>query len=384
MKYKYISRKYWDFKIPSLSKTNEMSKRYDDVIDLSIGDPDFPCDSGIINQMKVDALLGHTKYTEFLGDLELREEISNFYYKYNCNYSVDNIMITSGGTHGMFIVLEAILNEGDEVIVISPYYIYYEPQIKMAGGNVVVYETYGENNFDIKIEDLRKKITEKTRAIIINSPNNPTGKVYSESSIKQIIELSKEKDFIIISDDIYGALNFTQDKKPICAIDNSSNIITIYSFSKDYSMTGFRLGYVLGDKRIIECIRNINESVNFTINSMAQRAGIYAIRNKQNIQRELKLEYQKRINFLYERIKNIKKMKCNKPDGTFYLFIDIRETGLTSEEIWELILDEAHVLVLPGSGFGNSGEGYIRIASTTSIDILSEAIDRIENMEIFK
>lgn len=386
MKNKYIAKRYWDFKIPPLSKTDEMARRYDDIINLSVGDPDFPCDKGIIDEMYRGALAGHTRYTEFLGDEELRREICNVYSSdYGCNYDIDNVMVTAGGTHAMYLIMESILDDGDEVIVISPFYTYYEPQINLPRGKMVVYNTLGEDDFEINLENFKKAITPRTKAVIVNSPNNPTGKVYSRESIKGLIELADEYDFLIIADDIYGALNFTDRKDPICSYDPyNPRIITIYSFSKDFSMTGFRLGYILGDKSIIKCIRNVNEAVIFTINAMTQRSGIYALRHRKEIQEKLYEEYKKRVFYAYERIKNIKNMKCHLPEGTFYLFVDISETNHTSEEIWEMMLDEAHVLVLPGNGFGEAGEGYIRIACTTGVDMLEEAFDRIEMMDAFK
>lgn len=386
MKNKYIAKRYWEVKIPSLSKTNDMVKRYDDVIDLSIGDPDLACDKRIIDAMYEAGLEGHTKYTEFLGDIEFREEIAKVYKDdYNCDYKPENIMVTSGGTHSMYLTLETILDEGDEVIVVSPYYIYYEPQIKLPRGKMVVYNTLSEEDFEINVEEFEKVITSRTKAVIINSPNNPTGKVYLEESIKGMIELANKHDFLIIADDIYGALNYTDRKDPICAYDcNNPRIITIYSFSKDYSMTGFRLGYIIADKEIISAIRNVNEGVNFTINAMAQKAGIAALRNREEIKNKLYDEYKKRVFYVYDRIKNIKNMKCNLPEGTFYLYVDISETGLSSEEMWEEMLDEAHVLVLPGNGFGDAGEGYIRIACTSGVEVLEKAFDRIEKMDVFK
>ncbi len=383
---KYIAQRHQNFKIPPLSKTNEMVLRYDDVIDLSIGDPDIPCNEKILSEMYKDALSGHTKYTEFLGDRELRKEIRKMYKDdYGCDLNEDNILITCGGTHAMYLLMESILEEDDEVIVISPFYIYYESQIRLPRGKVVIYDTQDKENFNINIETLEKSITSKTKAIIINSPNNPTGRVYPEESIKEVIALANKYDFLIIADDIYNALNYTNHNRPICSYDcHNPRIVTVYSFSKDYSMTGFRLGYLIANKALIECARNINESVNFTVNAMAQRAGIHAIRLREKIQSQLRQEYKKRVFYAYERIEGLKNIKCNIPEGTFYLFANIKETGLSSEEIWQKILDEAHVLILPGSGFGESGEGYIRIACTSNVEILKEAFDRIEKMEIFK
>lgn len=386
MKHKYIAKRYWDIKLPPLSKTDEMVKRYDDVINLSVGDPDYPVDKEIIDEMYKDAIAGHTRYTEFLGDGELRGEICKWYKDdYGCDYSIDNIMITSGGTHAMYVLMESILDEGDEVIVISPYYTYYEPQIELPRGKVVVYNTLGDDNFEIDLSKFEEKVSPRTKAVIVNSPNNPTGRVYKEDTIKGLIDLADKYDFLIIADDIYGALNYTDRKKPICSYDpHNSRIVTVYSFSKDFSMTGFRLGYIIAEKKIIECIRNVNEAVNFTINSMAQRAGIYAIRKREEIWQGAREEYKKRVFYAYERIQKLKNMECILPEGTFYLFPNISATGLSSEEIWEMILDEAHVLILPGSGFGEAGEGYIRICCTSDVKVLGEAFDRIEKMDIFK
>lgn len=386
MKHDYVAKRYWDIKLPPLSKTNEMSQRYDDVINLSVGDPDLSCDPEIIESMYRDALNGHTKYTEFLGDRELRQEISRVYQEdHGCTFDVDNIMITSGGTHAMYLVMETILDEGDEVIVIAPFYTYYEPQILLPKGKMVVYNTKREDNFELNVDELEKLITPRTKAIIVNSPNNPTGRVYKEESTKELIRLADQYDFLIIADDIYGALNYTDRRTPLhCFDSNNPRIITVYSFSKDFLMTGFRLGYIIAEEEIIKTIRNVNEGINFTVNAMAQRAGIYALRKRKEIWANLVDEYKARAFYAYERIQNIKNMDTYLPEGTFYLFVDISKTGKTEEEIWEIMLDEAHVLILPGTGFGEeAGKGFIRIALTSNVDVLKEAFDRIEKMDLF-
>ncbi len=385
MKNPYIAKRHWEFKEASLSKTNEMVKRYDDVIDLSIGDPDYPADKGIIEAMYQAGLQGYTRYTEFLGDEDLRKAtIKQYKEDYGFSFEEDEIIITAGGTHAMYLTMEAILDEGDEVIAIAPYYIYYQPQIELPHGKLVVYNTKSEDNFDVDLAELEKHITSRTKAIVINSPCNPSGKVYSQENIKGILELAEKYDFLVIADDIYGALNYTDNKKAICSYEESPNrVITIYSYSKDYSMTGLRLGHIIAQKDLIAAMRRVNEAVAFTVNSMAQRGGIYAIEHRKEIQRGLYEEYHLRGKYIYERVQKIHNMTCNKPEGTFYVFVDIKDTGFSSEEIWEKILDEAHVLVLPGSGFGQAGEGFIRIAATVGIETLKEAFDRIEKMDIF-
>ena len=385
MKNPYIAKRHWEFEEASLSKTNEMVKRYDDVIDLSIGDPDYPASKGLIEAMYQAGLQGHTRYTEFLGDEDLRRATMKQYKEdYGFSFKEDEIIITAGGTHAMYLTMEALLDDGDEVIAIAPYYVYYQPQIEMPHGKLVVYNTKSEDNFDVDLAELEKHITSRTKAIIVNSPCNPSGKVYSEENIKGILALAEKYDFLVIADDIYGALNYTDNKKPICSYEDTPNrVITIYSYSKDYSMTGLRLGHVIAQKDLIATMRRVNEAVAFTVNSMAQRGGIYAIEHRKEIQKGLYEEYYKREQYIYERVQKIHNMKCNKPEGTFYVFVNIKDTGYTSEEMWEKMLDEAHVLVLPGSGFGEAGEGFIRIAATVGIDTLKESFDRIEKMDCF-
>ncbi len=387
MKNRYLAKKHWNFEIPALSKTGEMSRRYDDVINLSIGNPDYPADRESLRLMYENVILeGHTKYTDFQGDLELRTMTADRYME-DYGFSVDNdeILITNGGTHAMYTVMEGILDPGDEVIAIAPYYLDYKAQIELPGGKMVVYNTRGEDGFDVDLEELEKHVSYRTKAIIVNSPSNPGGKVYSGESVQGIMDLAEKHDFLIIADDIYTALNYTDNRKPICTYEENPNrIITIYSYSKDFSMPGIRLGHIIANGDFIDCFTAINESVTFTINSLSQRLGIFAMKRREEIQKGLHEEYRKRIFYCYERIKKINNMDCSYPEGTFYLFVRIKGTRLSSEEIWEKILDEAHVLVLPGSSFGEAGQGYIRIACTVGVDQLKKAFDRLEKMDIFK
>ncbi|TDP49845.1 aminotransferase class I/II-fold pyridoxal phosphate-dependent enzyme [Aminicella lysinilytica] len=382
----YIAKRHWEFEEAALSKTNEMVKRYDDVIDLSIGAPDYPADRECIDYMYKEALAGYTTYTEFLGDEDLRSAtIEQYKEDYGFEFNDEEIIITAGGTHALYLTMEALLDDGDEVIAIAPYYIYYKPQVELPHGKLIVYNTRPENNFDVEVEELEKYISSRTKAIIINSPCNPSGKVYSSEDIKSILMLAEKYDFLVIADDIYGALNYTDNKKPICAYESHPDrVITVYSYSKDYSMTGLRLGHVIARKELIETMRRVNEAVTFTINSMAQRLGICAIHNRKAIQKGIYDEYYKRAKYVCGRVADMNNIRCNQPEGTFYIFVDIRETGISSMDIWEKILDEAHILVLPGSGFGPAGEGFVRIACTVSVDILKEAFDRLEKMDIFK
>lgn len=386
MEHPYLAKRYWSFELPPLSKTNEMVMRYNDVIDLSVGDPDYPVNRKIIDFMYEEALKGHTRYTEFLGDAQLRQVVCDWYKKeYNCDYTIDNVIITSGGTHAMYLLMECLLEPEDEVILIAPYYTYYEPQIQLARAKSVVHSTKAENNFEIDLAALEQDITEHTKVVIINSPNNPSGRIYQEETMKGLVALAEKHNFMLVSDDIYGALNFTDRPTSLCAYaPNHPQVASIYSFSKDYCMTGFRLGFVVAEKRIIEALRNVNEAVNFTVNAMAQRAGIYAIQNREELTQDVKNVYQKRVMYAYERAIKLKNVSCLTPDGSFYLFVDVSALKVPVLELWEQILDEAHVLVLPGTGFGEAGEGFLRIACTCGEEKLGQAFDRIEKMSLFQ
>jgi aspartate/methionine/tyrosine aminotransferase len=365
-----------------MAEVVELAHKYDDLINLSLGDPDLITDLGIISEAFHDARMGHTKYTDSVGDPELREEIG-LYYKKSYGYQVEmnEIMAVVGACHGMYLVLEAILDDGDEVIVPEPYFTPYDNQIKLAGGKLVPLVTYEEDDFQIDIERLKALITCRTKAIIINTPNNPTGTCISKASMEALSDIAIEYDLIIIADDIYGAFSFCEPFLPITTLAGmKERTITIGSFSKDYAMTGWRIGYILAPDYMISCIRDINEGVCFSAPSISQRAAIHALRLRETIQPDLINEYKKRVYYSYERINKISGMSVLPPKGSFYLFVNIQKTGLTSAEVSRKLLENAHVLVVPGNGFGKSGEGYIRIACTVGLDKLKDAFDRIENI----
>jgi len=385
MEKRFLSKRYWNTSTTPMSEVMNLAKEYDDIINLSLGDPDHITHDNIINAAFEDSKKGHTRYADSMGDIELREEITKYYYKkYVIDFDLSEVMSVVGACHGMYLILEAILDEGDEVIIHEPYFTPYDLQVKLARGKSVMLKTYEEDRFQINIENLKPLITDKTKAIIINNPNNPTGASFSRDTIEQVCKLAIEKDILIISDEVYGSFSFEEDFMPVSSFEGmKERTVTIGSFSKDYSMTGWRIGYVIAPSNIISCIRDINEGVCFSAPSISQRAALYAIKNGEEIKNTLIKEYKKRVYYAYERIKNIPKLSLLEPQGTFYLFINIKETGLSSVEISKILLEEAHVLVIPGTAFGESGEGYIRIACTVGVDKLDEAFSRIEKMSIF-
>lgn len=384
MKHKFLSKKYWKSVSTPMGEAVELAYRYDDIINLSLGDPDLTTDCGIITEAFKDARNGHTRYTDSMGDPELREEIIKYYDKnYEYKVGMNEVMAVVGACHGMFLVLQAILDEGDEVIVPEPYFTPYALQIQLAGGKLITLETREEDGYQIDIGRLKALITNRTKAIIINSPNNPTGACISRKTAVALAETAIANDLIVISDDVYGSFSFGEPFFPVAAIDGmKERTVIIGSFSKDYTMTGWRIGYVIAPDFLTACIRDINEGVCFSAPSISQRAAIHALRQRDSIQPGIVEEYKKRVFYAYNRIGQIPWMSVTPPQGSFYLFPGIKKTGLTSAEISRRILEEAHVLLVPGNAFGQSGEGYVRIACTVKIDRLREAFDRIENMGI--
>lgn len=386
MKHDFISKRYWNSISTPMGESVELVKEYDDLINFSLGDPDLTTDERIIEAAFEDAKRGHTHYTNPLGDIELREEICS-YYKDTYNYDVrlDECMITTSGCHAMWLVLESILDDDDEVIIHEPYFTPYPQQIKLARGNPVILETYEEDEFQIDTKRLKALITNKTKAIILNTPNNPTGTCFNRNTLKAVAKAAVDYNLIIITDDIYTAFSYTEPFIPITTLEGmKERIITISSFSKNYAMTGWRIGYVLAPNYIINTMKDVNENNVFTAPSISQRAALHALRMRDTVQPPIIEEYKKRIYYAYERIKEIPNMSVLTPRGSIYLFVNVKKTGLSSKEVADRMLSEAHVLVIPGGAFGECGEGYIRIAVTVGIDKLKEAFDRISNMVEFK
>lgn len=384
MKHKYLAKRYWKDTATPLSVFSELAAKYDDIINLSLGDHDLITDEKIIMGAFKDAMSGHTKYTQALGDSELREEIKKFYKsKYNHEVKTSEIMALAGGCHAMYLALEAILDEGDEVIVHEPYFTPYIQQVKLAGGIPIILKTFEKDGFQVDADNLKLLINERTKAIIINSPNNPTGACFSKETLEKIARIGVEHDLFVISDEVYDAFCYHGEFIPIASIEGmKERTLTIGSFSKGYAMTGWRIGYAIGPEYLIDTMKEINEGICFTASSVSQRAALHALREGEGIQREIKEEYEKRVFYAYERVNKIKKLSVIKPTGGIYLFVNIKNTEMSSFDFSIKLLEEAHVLVIPGTAFGESGEGYVRIACTVDTKLLEEAFNRIEKMNI--
>lgn len=386
MKHPYIAKRYWKDMSTAMGQSDVMAKRFDDVINFSLGDPDIITPEAIIDKAFEDAKAGYTKYTDFRGDPDLRNAISRFYKEdYKLDVKDEEIFVCASGCLGMYLALEAIIDDGDEVILQAPYFTPYPQQVELARGIPVELPTYEEEDFQINVDRLESLINERTKAIIINSPSNPTGNCLTTETMKKIGDIAEKYDLIIISDEIYTCFSFQHEFIPFASLpDMAKRTITINSFSKNFVMTGWRIGNIVAPDYIISTIQQINENVVFTAPSISQRAAIYALEHRNTVQPPITEEFKKRVEYCALRINKIPNMHVlTPPKGSFYLFVNIKDTGLSSVECADLIMKEAHVLMLPGNAFGNCGEGFLRIACTVNLEKTKDAFDRIEKMKIF-
>lgn len=358
-----------------------LAKQVPDLLDLSIGDPDLITDETIINAAFNDAKKGHTKYTASGGSQEFLEAVSAFYQKqYGLSFETSQIRATVGALHGMYLTLQVLLDPDDEVIIHEPYFSPYKDQVIFAGGKPVFIPTYEEDGFQINIEVLKATITDKTKAIIINSPNNPTGAVFSPETFKAIAELAIEHNFYILSDEVYEAFCFYDEFVPMASFA-PEHTITFSSFSKAFAMTGWRIGYMIAPDYINEAAKLINESITYSAPSPSQQAGIYALTHAEQLVPKVVSVFKERLEYLEQRIAQIPFLSLHPVKGSMYAFINISKTNLTSVPFVEKVLKETNVLMIPGKAFGETtGDDYVRLAATQDISVLKEAFDRIEKM----
>lgn len=385
MKHKFISKKYWEESENVFGKIAEKVAAIDDCINLSIGDPDITTNPKVIENAFEDAMNGHTKYTHVRGQVELRDEIRKFYKEeYDLEIKDEEVMVAASGLLSMYVTLQTVLDQGDEVLVQTPCFSSYFAQIKMAGGIAVQVPTFEEEDFQLDYERLEKYITPKTKAIIINSPSNPTGNCLSKKTMEEIAKIAINHDLLVIQDDIYTAFSFQEKFVPMLAIEGmKERTIAINSFSKNFLMTGWRIGNIIAPDFLIKAISDVNENVMFSAPTVSQRAALAALKKRHEIQPPIIEEYKKRMDYAAKRVNQVPWMSVIEPaKGSFYLFINIKSLNMASTDACDMILEKAHVLFLPGSIFGDCGEGYLRLACTTDIEKLGEAFDRIEKIKI--
>jgi aspartate aminotransferase len=368
-------------------KARDMKQSGINVIGFSVGEPDFDTPKLIRDAAKNAIDEGHTRYTPVAGTLELRKAISN-YILGNCGvkYEPNQIIATCGAKAALYLAFQVLTNPGDEVIIPTPYWVSYPEQVKLAGATPVLVETSEENNFKIRPQDIEKAATNKTRLIIINSPSNPTGSVYSKNELKDLVECCISKNIVLIADEIYDKLTFDNE---FCSIleahpEAANHTIYINGVSKSYAMTGWRMGYAAGPAEVIAAMTKYQGQLYSHITAFVGEAVIHALQAPSTIVNEMKNKFKERRDLTLELAKEISGMKCTVPEGAFYIFPNIRsyfgknygsKTINTSEDLATYLLEEAHVAVVPGTAFGV--EGYIRISYALSDKDIKEGMTRI-------
>jgi aminotransferase len=375
-----LSQKVVAIKPSGIRKFFDIASEMDDVVSLGVGEPDFDTpwhirDEGIYSLEK-----GRTFYTSNSGLKELRLEISR-YLKRRCHIEYDplhEILVTVGGSEGIDVALRAMLDPGDEVLLPQPCYVSYLPCIELADGVPVTIELKEEDEFRLTKEELLEKITDKTKVLILPFPNNPTGAVMRREDLEAIAEVVIEHDLYVISDEIYSELTYQGDHVSIASLPGMwERTLTINGFSKSYAMTGWRLGYICGPRTIVEQMTKIHQFAIMCAPTTSQYAAVDALKNGDEDVAKMRESYNQRRRFLMDAFQKMG-LPCFEPFGAFYVFPCIRQFGLTSDEFAMRLLEEEHVAVVPGTAFGDCGEGFLRISYAYSIDALKIALGRMQ------
>lgn len=377
----FVSEKIKNIPYSGIRKFFDIASEMEDVVSLGVGEPDFNTPWAVREKAIYTLENSKTVYTSNAGLIELREEISKYLYEsINVKYNPKNqIVVTVGASEGIDIALRAIINPGDEVLIHEPSFVSYKPCITMAGGTPVVIETKVENEFRLTADELIKSITDKTKAIILTYPNNPTGAIMEKKDLEAIADVLKNKDIVIITDEIYAELTYGDRKHvSIASIEGMKDkTIVLNGFSKSYAMTGWRLGYAAGPDEIIAAMTKIHQYIIMCAPTVSQYAGIEALKNcKENVAK-MRKEYDLRRRVMLKGFRDIG-LECFEALGAFYLFPSIKSTNMPSDEFCEKLLFEEKVAVVPGNALGACGEGFIRCSYAYSIKDIETALEKIE------
>ena len=359
-----------------LSLAKELERQGKEIVHMEVGEPDFDT-PGHIKRAAEEALArGMTKYTPSLGLPELREAIAEHLATKGISTTAKNVIVTPGAKHALFCAMAAALDPGDEVIIPSPCWT-YEAMVRIVGGKPVFIETTQADGFKVKVEKVQGALTKKTKMILLNYPNNPTGAVMEREDLKPITELAADRKLWILSDEIYDCLVYEGEHVSAMSLPKiAERMIYVNGFSKAYAMTGWRLGYAVAPVELIAEINKIQQASTSCVAGFIQAAGVAALRGPQDCVREMRDEYRKRREVIVEGLNLIEGLECTKPVGAFYAFPSIKKLGISSLEFCELLLREVGVAAVPGSGFGPYGEGHVRFSYATSMENIKKAINR--------
>jgi len=360
-----------------------LAQKYGNVINLTVGEPDFDTPKHVV-EAAIDAMRkAYTHYTPNAGLMAFREAVAEKVKREN-GIDADpetEVIATVGAMGALSLAMLAIIDNGDEVLIPDPGFPSYKAQAILAGGRPISYPLWEEDGFSIRVEEVKKLVTRRTKAIVLNTPSNPTGTVLSEKILREISELAIEKDLIVISDEAYEAIIYDGCRHVSIASlpDMKEQTISIFTLSKTYAMTGWRIGFAVANKDIISQMTKLQEHVSAHPSSISQMAAIAALKGEKNHVEMMVKEYSERRELVLKGLAELPKIKCLKPQGAFYVFPNIKGLKMSSEEFAMQMLEKARVVLVPGTAFGDNSEGYVRISYATSKEKLTEALTKIKN-----
>jgi len=371
-----------NLKYSGIRRFFDIAQKKPSVINLSVGEPDFIPPKHALDAGWQAMKEGKTHYTPTNGIPELREALAQkAYHDYGLNYDPNTeILITAGGTEAIFLAVAGLVNPGDEVLIPNPGFVCYEPSVLLAGGVPVSVPLREENSFKPSIEDVISCITKKSRVMILNYPNNPTGAVLSHDEAASLAKIAVEHDLIVISDEVYEKIVYDDAKHNCFATfpGMRERTLVVNSFSKTYAMTGLRVGYIYGPKEIVSFLWLVHQYTVACVDTLAQHIALAALKGSQDFVKDMVQEFDRRRQLIHKRLMEIGGFNCSLPKGAFYVFPSVKDFGMNSEEFAEFLVNEASVVAVPGSAFGVHGEGYMRISYAAAYEKLEEALNRIE------
>lgn len=374
-----LSKKIQTIEPSGIRKYFDIVSEMEDAISLGVGEPDFDTPWHIREEGIYSLERGRTFYTSNAGLKELKYEICHYLKRrFDLSYDPDHeVMVTVGGSEAIDGAFRAMLDPGDEVLIPQPSYVSYEPCVVMAGGTPVIIELQEEDNFKLTRKQLIDSITDKTKIVVLPFPNNPTGSIMTREDLSDIVDVIIDCDLYVVSDEIYSELTYNSNHVSIAGFPGmKERTIVINGFSKSYAMTGWRLGYACGPRRILDQILKIHQFAIMCAPTNSQYAAVEALRNGDEDVVKMRTAYNQRRNFLMKMLREMG-LQCFEPFGAFYVFPSIRQFGMTSDEFAQNLLQEEKIAVVPGTAFGASGEGFVRISYAYSIEDLKGALERI-------
>jgi aspartate aminotransferase len=361
----------------------DLAEEYDgDPVRLHVGVPDFNTPEHVIAAAEAAARDGETQYTVNRGIPELRAAIADTMARENrVEYAPEQVTVKTGAMEALSLAILAVAGPGDEIVVPTPAWPNYVNHAQIAGATPVEVPLSADDGFDLDPERVGDAITDDTAAVILTSPSNPTGRIYDEDAVREVVEVAAAHDAYVVADEVYGRLTYDREFRGTASyVDHPECVLTVGSCSKTYAMTGWRLGWLAGPEAVVEAVTSLGESTTACPSSVSQQAALAALTGPQDPVAEMKAAFEERRDYVVERVAEMPVASCPRPDGAFYAFLDVSDLPGESFEIAERLLSEYGVVTAPGDGFGDAGEGYLRLSFANSLDRIEAGLDRIEEM----